>query len=112
MSALRWVTYVHSYVAADWRSGVQREDNTELLRDGPFACSRNPMFLGIFVAQIGFFLALPSLFALACLIIGSSCLILQARFKEMALARRHGKVYLDYLNATPRWLPRLRARAA
>ena len=64
------------------------------------------MFLGVLISQIGFFLALPSVFSLICLVAGIVAVIAQARFEEKELARRFGAPYLAYLALTPGWLPR------
>lgn len=102
-------SYVHHYMGADWRSGVDDESDTNLLTDGPFSRIRNPMFIGVMLAQIGFFLSLPSVFSLICLIFGIVAVLAQARFEERELARRFGTAYLAYLAVTPAWLPHRRA---
>ena len=99
-------SYVHHYMAADWRSGADEGENTELVTSGPFARVRNPMFIGVMAAQIGFFLALPSVFSLICLISGVVAVIAQARYEERELAKRFGASYLAYLAITPGWVPR------
>lgn len=99
-------SYVHHYMAEDWRSGADEEADTGLLTSGPFARVRNPMFIGVIAAQIGFFLALPSVFSLICLISGVVAVIAQARFEERELAKRFGASYLAYLAVTPGWVPR------
>lgn len=101
------IAYVHNFMACDWRLGVAEDEAFPLLTSGPFARTRNPIFLGILAVQIGFFLALPSVFSLACLILGSITIILQAGFEEARLLARFGKAYQDYMARTPRWLPRL-----
>ncbi|MFM8748979.1 methyltransferase family protein [Rhabdaerophilum sp.] len=99
-------SYVHHYMAGDWRTGVEERAETNLITSGPFARLRHPMFLGVLISQIGFFLALPSVFSLICLVAGIVAVIAQARFEEKELARRFGAPYLAYLALTPGWLPR------
>ncbi|MGL5446619.1 MAG: methyltransferase family protein [Rhabdaerophilum sp.] len=99
-------SFVHHYMAADWRSGADEEADTELLTTGPFARVRNPMFIGVMAAQLGFFLAMPSVFSLICLVSGLVAVIAQARFEERELAKRFGASYLAYLAVTPGWVPR------
>jgi protein-S-isoprenylcysteine O-methyltransferase Ste14 len=103
-------SYVHHYMGPDWRSGVDEETETQLVTSGPFAQVRNPMFLGVMLAQIGFFLALPSVFSLVCLVIGVVAVFAQARFEEHELARRFGATYRLYLEQVPAWLPRRSAK--
>ena len=104
LGGFAWVAYVHNFMACDWRSGVTDGEDTALLTEGPFRQSRNPMFLGVALAQFGFFLALPSVFSLICLAVGLAALVMQARFEEERLRVRFGEPYRRYAETTPRWL--------
>ena len=99
-------SYVHHYMASDWRSGVDERAQTSLITSGPFARLRHPMFLGVVISQLGLFFSMPSVFSLICLVAGIVAVIAQARFEEKELARRFGEPYLDYLALTPGWIPR------
>jgi protein-S-isoprenylcysteine O-methyltransferase Ste14 len=98
------VSFSHAYMQAQWRSGI--DDNTEhpLLVEGPFKRTRNPIFKGILLGQLGLFLVFPSVFTLLCLVTGISMLVLQVQHEETALEQSHGEVYLRYKSTTPRWL--------
>lgn len=103
------VLYVHTYMGALWRSGsppdaVFERDGGALLQRGPFARSRNPMFLSVMLCQLGFFLAAPSVFTLLCLLTGCAILCVQSGVEERHLARRFGASYEAYRARTPRWL--------
>ena len=98
------IDYVHSYMHTDWRSGLDTWQGQPLIRKGPFARSRNPLFVGILVGQLGFFLALPSLFSLVCLLVGAVVIVLQAREEEAALSRHFGAEYQAYSRQVRRWL--------
>ncbi|WLQ12737.1 isoprenylcysteine carboxylmethyltransferase family protein [Hahella aquimaris] len=100
------IDYVHSYMHTDWRSGIDTDGKTQLLTQGPFRYCRNPLFAGVYIGQIGLFLALPSLFTLACLIIGAGMIAMQTRLEEAALRRAYGQAYERYCERAPRWLPR------
>lgn len=104
--------YVHFYMGADWRSGTRADDRNVLITTGPFARSRNPMMLGVIAAQVGLFLALPSVFTLVCLIVGVWAVVAQVRVEERILSARFGRVYADYAARTPRWLGRARQQGA
>ncbi len=104
LSGFAGVVLVHFYMGKDWRSGSRAKDSTCLITTGPFAFSRNPMMLGVLVAQVGFFLALPTIFTLACLVIGIWAVNAQTRVEERVLFDRFGGTYLDYSQRTPRWL--------
>jgi protein-S-isoprenylcysteine O-methyltransferase Ste14 len=108
--ALGAVDYLHSFLEADWRSGTGGKLPTRLITDGPYGATRNPIFLAVMLGQLGFFLALPSVFSLVCLVAGAVVLIRQARVEEQTLARHFGSTYEAYRMRTPRWLPGLSHR--
>ena len=99
------VNYLQAYMHEDWRSGIDpRKDQRKLLTDGPFARSRNPLFLTVMAGQLGFFLALPSVFSLVCLVAGVLVITRQAREEEKALAVKFAEDYEHYRVRVPRWL--------
>ncbi|MGC8121063.1 methyltransferase family protein [Marinobacter sp. VGCF2001] len=99
------VNYLQAYMHEDWRSGIDETNGSgRLITTGPFSRSRNPLFTGVIIGQLGFFLALPSVFSLVCLVTGVLVIARQAREEEKALARRFGSVYEDYCARVPRWL--------
>ena len=71
---------------------------------GLFRISRNPMFIGVAMGQLGFFLALPSLFSLLCLPIGLIALQRQVRAEEKHLAATLPQFYPSYVALVPRWI--------
>ncbi len=75
-----------------------------LITTAPFTFSRNPMMLGVIVAQLGLFLALPTIFTSVCLAVGIWAVNAQTRVEERALRDRFGAKYQDYEERTPRWL--------
>lgn len=97
-------SYVQAYLHADWRSGIDEDQPPPLLTSGPYGRSRNPSFLAIITGQTGFFLALPSVFSLICLVVGMLVLRSQAKAEEAALEKAHGEHYRRYRRRVPRWL--------
>ncbi|SET59199.1 MULTISPECIES: methyltransferase family protein [Marinobacter] len=97
-------SYLQAYMHADWRSGIDREQKPVLITSGPYARTRNPLFLSVMLGQLGFFLALPSLFSLVCLLVGAWVIRRQALAEEAALAELYGEPYTHYRQQVPRWL--------
>ncbi|MFL1407403.1 methyltransferase family protein [Marinobacter sp. M1N3S26] len=97
-------SYLQAYMHADWRSGIDLDHAPNLITSGPYARSRNPLFLAIMLGQFGFFLALPSLFSLVCLVVGVWVIRRQALEEEAALAAHYGEPYSRYRQQVPRWL--------
>ncbi|WP_111497591.1 methyltransferase family protein [Marinobacter bohaiensis] len=104
LASFSLVDYVQAYMHQDWRSGIDETHHGHLITSGPFRRSRNPLFMAIMLGQLGFFLALPSVFSLICLVIGVVVLMRQARSEERTLVRLYGDAYQEYLARVPRWL--------
>jgi len=98
------VVALHFYMGENWRSGTRADNSTTLVTSGPFAISRNPMMLCVIAAQIGLFLALPTLFTLVCLVVGVWAVTAQIRVEERLLRGRFRESYEAYTQRTPRWL--------
>ncbi|MGM0769015.1 MAG: methyltransferase family protein [Pseudomonadota bacterium] len=103
LASFTLVNYLQGYMHEDWRSGIDPEQKKHLLTEGPYARSRNPLFLAIMLGQLGFFLALPSVFSAVCLIAGVLVITRQAREEEKALAEIFGGSYEAYRQRVPRW---------
>lgn len=98
------VNFLQAYMHEDWRSGIDpRQAERTLLTKGPFARSRNPLFVSVMVGQLGFFLAVPSVFSLVCLVVGVGVITRQAREEEQALKLAFGPDYDNYRARVPRW---------
>jgi protein-S-isoprenylcysteine O-methyltransferase Ste14 len=82
-----------------------REPSLKIVDTGPFAFSRNPMYLGMTLATVGFAIWLNSLWILAALAV--ALVFIQdgviAR-EEAYLEKKFGKQYLDYKTRVRRWL--------
>lgn len=112
VAAFAAVVLIHRAMGQDWRSGVDRGGPVRLRTDGAFAHSRNPTFIAIQIAQLGLFLAIPSVFTLVCLVVGVTAIHVQVRLEEAHLAARFGAAYAAYRAQVPRWLWPLPRRAA
>lgn len=95
---------VHFNMASLWRSGIDPNGPEQLKTTGLYSYSRNPMYVGVAAAQIGFFLALPCVFSLVCLLIGLYALYRQITVEETHLAERFNNDYFKYKRNVPRWL--------
>lgn len=89
-----------------WRIGIDNTMKTDLITHGLFRFSRNPIFLGMTVSLVGFFLVVPTVIALTFLLIGSILMQIQIRLEEEYLIKEHGQIYLAYKNRVKRMLSR------
>jgi protein-S-isoprenylcysteine O-methyltransferase Ste14 len=104
VGAFAAIMYTHSFMGENWNSGVVPGSVDQLVTQGPFKRTRNPLFLSVAISQFGFFLTLPSGFTLLCMIAGFAVLSLQVRIEEQALSDNLGLPYQAYAARTPRWL--------
>ncbi|MDR6369886.1 protein-S-isoprenylcysteine O-methyltransferase Ste14 [Chryseobacterium bernardetii] len=104
--ALIWVIIAQFQMKNSWRIGIDNTMKTDLITHGLFRFSRNPIFLGMTVSLVGFFLVVPTVIALTFLLIGSILMQIQIRLEEEYLIKEHGQIYLAYKNRVKRMLSR------
>jgi protein-S-isoprenylcysteine O-methyltransferase Ste14 len=97
-----WVA--QSQMANSWRIGIDEENRTELVTDGLFFYSRNPIFLGIMIANIGLFLVLPNAFTLLIIALSTVSINTQIRLEEEFLLKEFGEQYSKYKGRVNRWI--------
>lgn len=102
--ALMWTATAQMQMGKSWRIGIDTENKTELVEKGLFKMSRNPIFLGMRVALLGFFLALPNAFTLAAVALAEILMQMQVRLEEEFLTGVHGDQYRDFCSRVRRWI--------
>ena len=84
------------------------EPTSQIVRTGPYARTRNPMFVAAVLVYAGVALAVKTVWIL----LGLPVLILYLHFgvlrrEERFLEARFARQYTDYKTNVPRWVPRL-----
>ena len=102
--ALLWILFAQSNMGRSWRIGVDADVKTNLVQDGLFSISRNPIFLGMRIMLVGFFLVLPNALTFAIWLLGDSLMQIQVRLEEAHLREIHGDLYNAYTRRVRRWL--------
>ena len=97
-----WIA--QSQMANSWRIGIDEKNKTALKTSGLFSVSRNPIFLGIMIANIGLFLIIPNAFTLLIISLTFVTINTQIRLEEEFLKRQFGQEYIDYSKRVRRWL--------
>ncbi len=87
-----------------WRIGVNENDSPNLVSQGLFARSRNPIFLSMRMALWGMCLVHTTVLALCLASLGEVLMQIQVRLEEAYLARHLGEVYARYQAQVPRWV--------
>ncbi|MBM6550887.1 methyltransferase family protein [Marinomonas ostreistagni] len=99
-----WAIKSHFALGQAWTSGVDNSLKHQLVTNGVYSKSRNPIYLGVLLAQVGFVLALPSVFSVVCLAFGVTTILRQTKIEEAHLERLHPESYSEYKQRVPRWV--------
>jgi len=78
-----------------------------LVTTGPFAYSRNPMYLGHVIFLLGLTLSLRSVLAALITVANAVWFHFRVQRDEKRLRERFGQPYLDYTARVRRWIPGL-----
>jgi len=97
-----WIA--QSQMANSWRIGIDEENKVKLVTKRLFSISRNPIFLGIMIANIGLFLVIPNAFTLMIISLSTISINTQIRLEEEYLKREFGNDYLKYVKKVRRWI--------
>ena len=113
LKILGWVLLVGSLIlvwvaqtqmANSWRIGIDEKHKTKLVTNGLFSWSRNPIFLGVIITNVGLFLVIPNAFTLLILSLSTLSINTQIRLEESFLEQSHGVEYSDYRKRVRRWI--------
>ncbi len=97
-----WIA--QTQMANSWRIGIDENNKTKLVTNGMFSVSRNPIFLGILIANIGLFLVIPNAFTLLIISLSTISINTQIRLEEDFLKREFGNDYVEYTKKVRRWI--------
>ena len=88
----------------NWRVGIDRDNKTDLVLLGLYRFSRNPIYLGMSLASLAYFMMLPSALTLLTLICGRLLMQIQVRLEEEYLRGLHGAAFEEYCGKVRRWI--------
>jgi protein-S-isoprenylcysteine O-methyltransferase Ste14 len=98
--------YAQVAMGTSWRIGVDPGERTALVRSGPFALVRNPIFAAMLPTALGLTLLVPSWVAIAGFLGLVVALELQVRVVEEPYLRQvHGESYAAYAARVGRFVP-------
>ena len=92
-------------VASAGNADVERE--SELVTDGPYAMTRNPMYLGWSAGVLGLAVASRSAWMLVGWALAVRALDREIKAEESRLSTRFGREYAAYRARVPRYRPRI-----
>jgi len=90
-----------------WAAGVL-DKGGELCTDGPYRCVRHPLYVGSFVAAVGFCVMMRAVWAsTAVLLLFAVLYAAQVSMEERLLRAQYGERYAEYAAKVPKVAPRL-----
>ncbi|HET6199851.1 MAG: isoprenylcysteine carboxylmethyltransferase family protein [Candidatus Acidiferrales bacterium] len=95
------------YLAGNWSGIVTLKKDHELIRTGPYARIRHPIYTGFQLALTGTALAIGQWRAIVALAIVLAAHFFKARKEEEWLAREFGPAFDEHRSRTGMFLPRL-----
>jgi len=102
--SLLFVWFAQGNMRESWRIGIDEENKTELITSGFFSFSRNPIFIGIMLANFGLFLVLPNAFTMLIISLSTISINTQIRLEEEFLKKEFGNQYTQYQSKVNRWI--------
>lgn len=102
--SLTWIFIAQLQMSDSWRIGIDEKNETALVSKGLFSISRNPIFFGIIVADLGLFLVIPNAFTLLIAVLSTYAVQIQVRLEESFLEQAHGEEYTQYCKQVRRWI--------
>lgn len=88
----------------NWRAGIDRSQQTELVTHGVYRLSRNPAFVGFGLFYVGVAAMFPHPVLLVCVAAALVLFHLQVLEEERFMRARFGEPYLRYTRRTRRYL--------
>ena len=88
---------------------IEGRKNRELIREGPYSVTRNPLYLFSFLGVFGLGLASCNVLVLALLVAGYAVYYPRLiQREEQKLEKKFGQTYAEYCKEVPRFWPSLR----
>jgi protein-S-isoprenylcysteine O-methyltransferase Ste14 len=93
---LAFATWAQVHLGPNWSGIIGTRDRHRLIRTGPYALVRHPMYSGILVAIVGTAISIGELRALLGAALAIVAYIRKIRIEEPWLLARFGSAYTDY----------------
>lgn len=106
-AGVAFAIWARRHIGKQWSAEVAIRENHELIRTGPYARIRHPIYTGILLALFGTALILGELRGLAAVALTVLGFWWKARREEALLAREFGERFEEHKRHTGFFLPRI-----
>jgi protein-S-isoprenylcysteine O-methyltransferase Ste14 len=96
------------HIGRNWSGRVVIKEQHELIRTGPYASVRHPIYTGLLLAVAGTALAIGELRAVIAFALAAVHFVQKAKREERFMSREFGEEYARYRSQSGMLLPRLR----
>jgi protein-S-isoprenylcysteine O-methyltransferase Ste14 len=104
---IAFAVWARFYIGQNWSSAVSIKVGHQLVRTGPYAWVRHPIYSGLLLAMIGTALALRETRGLLATVVLWLAFWLKSRMEERFMVKAFGPEYEDYRRSTGMLVPRL-----
>jgi protein-S-isoprenylcysteine O-methyltransferase Ste14 len=109
-AGLAFAVWARVHLGRNWSGTVTVKQGHELIRSGPYACVRHPIYTGILVAVLGTVIASGTVHAALGLAVIAAALLRKLRIEERFMRETFPGEYQRYSAAVPALIPFTRAR--
>ena len=103
---LGFTVWARVQIGRNWSGSVTLKEGHELIRSGPYAVTRHPIYTGLIFAMIGTALTLDRLAAVPGLVLVTAGIVAKVRSEERLLLSHFGDAYQTYRAQVPALIPR------
>jgi protein-S-isoprenylcysteine O-methyltransferase Ste14 len=109
-AGLAFAVWARVHLGRNWSGTVTVKEGHELIRSGPYACVRHPIYTGILAAVLGTTIASGSVQAALGLVVIAAALLRKLRIEERFMRETFAGEYERYSAEVPALIPFTKAR--
>lgn len=106
-TGLGFAVWARVHLAGNWSGTVTLKQDHELVRSGPYALVRHPIYTGLLLAAAGSVVAIDRWSALVALALMAVAFLRKIAIEERFMAEAFGPAYAAYSRGTARLVPYL-----
>jgi protein-S-isoprenylcysteine O-methyltransferase Ste14 len=104
-AGVAYAIWARVVLGGNWSASVTVKEDHELIRRGPYALSRHPIYTGLLLALFGTALAVGEARALVAILLAIGGLCYKLRLEEKAMRQTFGAAYDDYSREVKALIP-------